>query len=57
VINKQIRIDRIRMIEIRLMALIKRHIGKISIIRILLDQNYFPGADSLDDLPCDRRFP
>ena len=44
-INEQFVIERVRMIEICDAAVIKWQIGEIAVVRILLDENYFAGAD------------
>src|SRR4051812_35981636 len=45
------------MVKIRLMPLVQRHVGKIAVIRILLDEHDIFGADRLDDLLGDGRLP
>ena len=55
-IDKHVAVDRIRMVKICLMTFIKRHVGEVSVIRILLDQNYFFSADRSNDRPRDRCF-
>src|SRR5436190_14999958 len=48
-VDKHVAVDRVRMIEIRLMTFIERHVRKIAVIRILLDQDDILAPDSLHD--------
>ena len=55
-IDKHVAVDRIRMIKICLVTLVKRHVGQIAVIRILLDQHDTLAADRVNDRPRDGRF-
>ena len=56
-INKHVAVERVRMIEICLLTLVERHIGKIAVIRILLDKHHFSRTDRFDNSSGYRRFP
>ena len=38
-IDEHVAVDRIRMIEIRLVTFVERHVGEVSVVRILLDKH------------------
>src|SRR5260370_37825019 len=66
-VGQQLVIDGVRMIEIRRVAIVQRHVLKIAIVQILLDENDFVSADevvfiqqdlyyrNLKDMPLDYR--
>jgi hypothetical protein len=54
-IHQQIVVDRVRMIEIGRIAIVERHILKIAIVKILLDEDDFVSADRLQNPISDCR--
>jgi hypothetical protein len=44
------------MIEVGRIPIVQRHVLEIAIVKILLDENDFVGADRLEDAIRDRRF-
>src|SRR4029077_16754801 len=53
-IDQQLLVDRIRMIEVRRIPIVQRHVLEIAIVKILLDENHFVRADRLQDAIRDR---
>src|SRR5882762_3828984 len=48
-INQQVVVDSVRMIEIRRIAIVERHVFKIAIVKILLDEDDLVSADRLQN--------
>src|ERR1043165_1708674 len=49
VIDEQFVVERVRMIEVCEAAVIERQIGEVAVVGVLLDENYFAGADRFKD--------
>ena len=55
-IDQQFIVDRVRMVEVGRIPIVQRQVLEIAIVKILLDENYFVGADRLEDAIRDRRY-
>src|SRR6185369_3709706 len=53
-IDEQFVVERVRMIEICHATEIERHIGEVAVVGVLLDENYFTGADRFKNAICNR---
>src|SRR5580765_3603421 len=51
-VHQQIVVERVRMIEICDLTIVERKILEIAVIGILLNKNYFAGANRFEDAIC-----